>query len=184
MLAVTDFEMDTEELVENKHPLVKSRDIPISSYYELLQIEFISYKIREKIYKRAEDKKKFSDIANMKKKKIDSFAMKNCLPSIFNGDPVYLQKYLDKFFGDNYGLPNFQYHDSWKVGVYGRYDPIYYFSKGTEVKFKTEGEIIIGTIIKYYEGICEIKDCNGTKYEVEIANISRLLTDDFLNLSK
>jgi hypothetical protein len=171
-------------LEENEeHKLIKSREIPIFDYYSLLQVEWISYKVRELIYTRPEDKKKFNDISNMKRVKIESMMTKNCLPSIFNGDSVYLQKYFDKFFR-SFGLPNFQVRDEYKKLIYNRYDALYWFSKRTEVKFKIEEEVEFGTITRYYEGICDIRDSNGTKYSIMCENVGRILTNGFLEQIK
>lgn len=111
--------------------LVKDRDISFSELYSNLQLEYISYKIREKIYVRAEDKKKFNDISAKKKSTIQQMSKRNRLPSIFNSEEQQ-EKYLNLFFNET-GMPNFKYRDSYQLRVKGRWDKIYYFNRGTEV---------------------------------------------------
>lgn len=165
------------------HKLGCSRVIPIGDYFSLLQSEYISYAFRRKTYKREEDIKKFREICEKKKEKIDSFSAKNCLPSIFNGDKVYLQKYLDKFLNE-WGMPNFMYRDEYKKIVYSFWDVKYWLQKGTEVKFKTNDSIEFGVVVKIQDDTLIVRDSNGTQYHVEVKNTARILTDDFLDLNK
>lgn len=160
--------------------LTKSRDIPIQDLYTLLQLEFISYKIREKIYKRQEDKKKFNDICNMKRKKIENMSSKNCIPSIFNSSPEYLQKYISKFIND-FGIPNFQYRDDYKTKIYGHWDKIYWFYRGTEIKTMIKGELKLGTVEKCHDDNVTII-VENEKMDKEFSEIGRILTDEFLKL--
>jgi hypothetical protein len=168
----------------NEH-LKKSREIPVLDYFSLLQLEYISYAFRFKIYIRPEDKKKFSDILRMKKEKIKTFSTRNCLPDIFNGDPVYLKKYMGKFFKTEFGLPNFQNRDDHKAEIYGRYDPYYYFAKGTQVKVRLpNGSVECGMITNYFEGEVKVTygDIDKKRICTKIENVSRILTEAFLTI--
>jgi len=110
----------------------KSRDIPITEYYTNLQLEWISYKVRELIYDREIDRKRFHDICEMKKEKIEKFAFRNCCNSIFSSDNMK-EKYVKKFLGNGYGLPNFQYRDDRQRKVNGHWDKVHYFKSGIKV---------------------------------------------------
>jgi hypothetical protein len=85
----------------------KSREIPITDLFHNLQLEWISYFIRSQIYERKIDLKMFSDIIRMKKEKIDTFSLRNSIPSIFSKSEK-LEKYLNEFYPKDNKL-NFEY---------------------------------------------------------------------------
>ena len=164
--------------------LGKTRIIPISDFYTRLQLEYISYKFRSLIYQRAFDKKKFNDICNHKKKKIDQISLENCLPSIFNNQDRQ-KKYLQKFFGDG-GFPNFTYRDDYQSKVKGYWDQYHYFIEGASVKFFYEGECEIGRIMD-----SNVKDKKVTvTFEdktilLDFSEVTRIFPSDFFeNLFK
>ena len=110
----------------------KSRDIPKQEFYSLVQLEYLSYKVRELTYERELDKVRFSDICRMKKEKIDKYAERELMRSIFN-DLDYRKKYLDLFFNE-FGLPNFEYKDEQARKITGHWDRFHYFRAGQEVE--------------------------------------------------
>jgi hypothetical protein len=120
------------------------------------------------IYQRIFDKKKFEDICIKKKEKIDQIALENCLPTIFNHSGQQT-KYLKRFFGDG-GIPVFSYRDEYQSRIKGHWDLFYYFITGSSVRYRDNGDIVIGKIkqcntvtrkieIETDEGICE-RDCS------------------------
>jgi len=111
----------------------KSRDIPITEYFTNLQLEWISYKLRELTYDREIDRKRFHDICEMKKEKIEKFAFRNCCKSIFSSESMK-NKYVNKFLGDGFGLPNFQYRDERQREVNGMWDKVHYFKNGVRIE--------------------------------------------------
>ena len=125
-------------------PLPKTREIPIGDFYERLQLEYLSYRFRALIYQRPFDKKKFTDICQKKKEKIDQIALENCLPTIFN-HAGQQEKYLKRFFRDS-GLPAFCYRDEYQEKVKGFYDVVYYFVVGSSVRFLEGKEVMIGRV--------------------------------------
>ena len=66
----------------SKDKLGKSRTIPIPEWFSNLQLEYLTYKLREEMYVRDGDTKKFGDIAKMKKEKILSVSLRQSLTSI------------------------------------------------------------------------------------------------------
>lgn len=162
--------------------LTVSRQIPVFDYFSLLQSEYICYMFRFKTYNRKEDKVKFRDIMNMKRKKIESMSLKNSLPNIFNGDKAYYQKYLNKFITSDFGIPNYLTRDEYKGKVYGHFDKIHWLSPNTQVKFKSQDEILFGYVVKVYDDTVVVRDVNGTKFHVMISDCGRILTDKFLEL--
>jgi len=110
----------------------KSREIPKQEFYSLVQLEYLSYKVRELTYERELDKVRFADICRMKKEKIDKYAERELMRSIFN-DLDYRKKYLDLFFNE-FGLPNFEYKDEQARKITGHWDKFHYFRAGQEVE--------------------------------------------------
>jgi hypothetical protein len=171
-----------------KRKLIKSRDIPLTDLYELLQLEYISYKFRSIIYKRDFDIKKYEEICEKKKEKIDSISLRNTLPSIFNKEEIK-EKYFKKFFNE-WGLPNFCYRDDYQRMVKGYWDKIYYFSKDCSVRIKVDNNVLIGQIdsvdIPYYEDEIKGEEKIFVKIskdiiEVGINDVSRIVSTDFFD---
>lgn len=160
----------------------KSRNIPLTDYYSILQIEWLSYHIRRKLYR-----KDFADNYNKicigKKDKIDGISNKNCLPSIFT-DKEYLKKYIAQLVPE-FGIPNFQYKDKETENKMKKWDIFYYFGKGASVKFINEDKLLIGTINKNDRN-SEVLDiyCSETNknYFIHYSKVSRIFSEDFFNI--
>ena len=153
--------------------LQKTRSIPISELYSMLQLEYFSYKLRSLLYQREFDKKKFQDISEKKKKKIQRIALGNCLGSIFTSETVQ-QKYLKEFFGE-IGLPRFCYRDDYQTRVKGYWDAFYYYVVGSSVRYiDEEDEIKIGII----------KECDINKRLIKIESDGEMVTRDFTQVSR
>jgi hypothetical protein len=121
--------------------------------------------MREILYHRQEDKKKFNDICWKIKVKIENFGRRDCLPSIFTSD-TFLQKYLDRFFNER-GVPNFRYRDDYQRQVKGMWDKIYFFYKGTNVDvFMIQGGV---EIIK--SGITNYVDVNNNQVKIIVDGV-------------
>ena len=129
----------------NPNGKIKTREISFPDYFTRKQIEWISYKFREKIYDREYEKVKFNDICNKIKKTIDDMCFKNQKASIFTSETVK-EKYLNMFFND-FGIPNQQYRDEYQRKVKGMWDRIYFFKVGFPVKIKDSDRI--GNISNY-----------------------------------
>lgn len=125
--------------------LRKDRDIPIADFYTNLQLEYLSYHMRGKVYKRPEDLKKFADICGKKREKIEGLSRKNCLPNIFNNE-LYRERYINLFIGE-FGLPQFQYRDDYQRKVKGMWDKKYYFGEGVNVKVNINDLVDVGVVM-------------------------------------
>lgn len=123
----------------------KDRDIPITDFYTNLQLEYLSYYMRGKVYKRPEDLKKFADICEKKREKIEGLSRKNCLPNIFNNE-LYRERYINLFIGE-FGLPQFQYRDDYQRKVKGMWDKKYYFGEGVNVKVNINDLVDVGVVM-------------------------------------
>lgn len=160
----------------------KSRNIPLTEYYSVLQIEWLSYHIRRKLY-RKDFIESYNRICSGKKDKIDGISKKNCLPSIFT-DKVYRDKYISQLIPD-FGIPNFQYKDKETEAKMKRWDIFYYFSKGTSVKFLEGDNLMMGTVNKNDRNseVLEIYcfETNSCHY-IHYSKVSRIFSEDFFNI--
>lgn len=160
--------------------LKKDRDIPITDFYTNLQLEYLSYYMRGKVYKRPEDLKKFADICGKKREKIEGLSRKNCLPNIFNNQ-TYRERYLNLFIGE-FGLPQFQYRDDYQRKVKGMWDKKYYFNEGTNVKVNVDGFIDVGVVIDNDHEKCKVTiRMSMDKSEITLLydNVQRVFSEKF-----
>lgn len=73
-----------------------SRNISTLQYFNVLQMEYILYEIRSKIYPYNKDREKFKGVMEFKKKKIFDISIKNSLKNIFS-DSLLLSEFYDEF---------------------------------------------------------------------------------------
>jgi hypothetical protein len=158
--------------------LPKTRIIPISDFYTRLQLEYLSYRFRSMIYHRQFDKKKFAEICEKKKEKIDQIALENCLPSIFN-NVEQQKKYLFRFFG-TCGVPAFCYRDDYQTLIKGHWDLFYYFIPGASVKLQLHDDIEIGRIVFNDIAVRKISvEINGATISALYQNVTRIFPSNF-----
>lgn len=82
---------------------MKTRDIPINEFFDVLQQEYFYYDYRSKLYPLKEDKDHFNKIKEHKKKKIIDIAARNNLLSIFSSEDK-MREVRKSFFDEN-GIP-------------------------------------------------------------------------------
>jgi hypothetical protein len=158
--------------------LPKTRIIPISDFYTRLQLEYLSYKFRSMIYHRPFDKKKFEEICNKKKEKINQIALENSLPSIFN-NVEQQKKYLFRFFGKG-GIPAFCYRDDYQTSVKGHWDLFYYFIPGASVKLQLHEDIEIGRIVCNDIEVQKLSvEINGKTISAIYQDVTRIFPSNF-----
>ena len=159
--------------------LKKDRDIPFSDWLQIMQLEYISYRLRAKLYRHHKDIKKFNDIAEKKKPTILKVTEDNHLPSIF--DSLEIREHLLSKFFNEYGLPNFRYRDEYQRNHptgRNRWDRCYYFSPGTSVKVITDNGIVTG-IIDGYDWKNDIVMVNQSM-SVPSINVTRIFDKKFI----
>lgn len=157
----------------------KSRNLPISDFYTILQQEFISYFIRSKIYPEPYASK-YAQYCERKKEKIEMIGLKNALPSIFTSNTIK-EKYLGRFF-NQYGMPNFEYRDEKSIQMMGYWDKVYYFSKGTTVRLEYGGEpttVIVAENLPNEKKV--ILKMDPLKVPFSYSEVTRLITDSLIN---
>lgn len=161
----------------------KSRNIPLTSYYSNLQLEWLSYYIRSKIY-RKDFADNYSQICAGKKEKILGISNKNLLPSIFSNKQI-LDKYLEELI-PCFGTPNFQYKNKEVETKMKRWDVFYYFCKGTSIKFIDQEENIKTGVITKNDKNSEVLEveCNENKqrYFLHYTKASRIFSEEFFRI--
>ena len=85
-----------------------SRKLPVAEYLKVLQLEYLSYKLRELIYEEFEFIKINREIALKKKEKIQNLAKKISALSIFDSQEFF-NSFLSREFLQEFGLPKIQY---------------------------------------------------------------------------
>jgi hypothetical protein len=118
--------------------VTKSRNLSGEDYYDIVQLEWITWQVRHLIYDRPEDKEKYKKWAEGKKEKINEYSEKNGIKSIFNS-PEIRDFYVGRFFNES-GLPNFQYRSEDQRNQLSKWDKFHYFCKGLEVE--VEGDLV------------------------------------------
>lgn len=157
----------------------KSRDISLVDYYHNLQLEFVSYFVRAKTY-RKDYVEFYNKICEGKRDKIKNISSRNNLPSIFDNEDLKNQC-VSKFL-NNMGLPNFLYKNAEVQKKMECWDKFNYFSKGVSVKVVISGRVILGTITKNdtnHEVLSvNILDSNVVN-DFHYSDVARLFPDDF-----
>ena len=117
---------------------MKSRELSITEFLQVLQLEYFSFKTRELIYERPEFVKMNRDIAEKKKEKIINLAKKFHMISIFDSKKAF-QRFFTQCFSQEYGMPNFQYGTNQEKNISISYwDKFYLFHAGNTVSYKKE----------------------------------------------
>lgn len=114
----------------------KTRQLSISEYLKILQLEYLTYKVRELIFDKPEFIKMNKDIANKKKEKIINLCEKFRLDSIFSSIEKF-QDFWNNIFLNEFGLPNLQYSivEEKKLSQVF-FDKVYLLNKNTIVFYK------------------------------------------------
>jgi len=120
----------------SRDKLGKSREIPIPEFFSVLQLEYLTYKLREAMYVLDSDVKKFGDIAKMKKEKIKNMALRQAMTSIFECEEK-MNKYVCEKFANESGMPNMQYTPANKRPA-SYWDRYYFFQPGIEIYYKDQ----------------------------------------------
>jgi hypothetical protein len=153
----------------------KSRSLKPYQYYQILQIEFIVAQLRVRLYPNQKDKDYWEKVSEGKKKTVEQIAEKNRLPTIFTDEEMRrifeLKVYREK------GIADFTYRDEAHREAQEPLDYIYYFSKGSDVRFDWFGEQKIGTIKSYVPGekVVLVTDSEGKTVDLPLEEVTRIL---------
>ncbi len=153
----------------------KSRDQWIPDYISALQLEYISYYARLKLYTRPIDIKRFGDICQKKKEKIDNMTFRNMVNGIFHSKEVY-DKYVKKFIRDAFGVPAFQYINADQEYRVGYWDKFYFFITDSTVEYAGKEYKVIKNHILTEEVILNV---DSELRKVPYAEVKRDITSLF-----
>lgn len=137
----------------------KDRHISILDYYTILQLEYLLYELRSKIYPASEDKAKFKQILLFKKEKIDDIARKNHLDSMFDSKE-YKEELYEKLF-DGQSTPK----------EFNGRDKYFYYFIGSDFSFDGQGFKLKSYNLK--EDLANLES-NGKKVSASLLDIRRI----------
>lgn len=154
-----------------------TRKLTPYEYYERIQVEYLCAVLRSKIYKSSEDRGFWSRVAEGKRVKIDNISEKNNLPSIFT-DTDMLSEFENRLYRkDTY--PLFVYRDETHRLEQEPFDLVYYYHKGSEIRYLWEGEVKIGTILNTYipgqTFVWIVDRLDNKKRKVDISMVARTM---------
>ena len=104
---------------------VKTRNLSISEYFNVLQEEYLIAEFRKKIYYSPKDKAYYGRVMMHKRNKIENISKRNNLESIFTSDKKYWEVY-NKLF-DHSCRPKFLMNEK---------DVTNYYNPGNEFSYK------------------------------------------------
>lgn len=164
---------------EKENFIYKTRTIPLSEYFSILQLEWLSYKFRELLYERDFDKQQFSRFCKQKREIIEGVARKNCLPCIFDSRSQ-AEKYIRVFLNENKTFPQFQYRDEHQVKHKGFWDKVYYYKTGCEFTYLFSNEVCVlqNVNVKLQEALVSVSQNNV--FLVPLDKIIRIFDSNFI----
>jgi hypothetical protein len=105
----------------------KDRHISILEYFNRLQLEYLLYELRTKIYPSSDDKAKFKKVLQFKKDKINDISKKNMLISIFD-DEELKRDMTEQLFGSE-NMPE----------GFNKRDKYFYYFIGSDFSYNGQG---------------------------------------------
>ena len=145
-----------------------------------LQLEYIVFELRRKIYKNQKDKVFFEKILALKKDKIENISSQKQIKNIFNEDSLKRALY-EKVYGSK-GYPNFDvilYKNQQQRDEYSAKDLEFYYEIGSEMKVEVEkNQFKVGILEKIFhdKGVCHVKLRKESKVTVlSIKCLTRIL---------
>lgn len=152
----------------------KTRDLSPYEYFQVLQTEWISADIRVRIYPNKRDKAYWTKVKEGKRQRIEAFAEKNHLPTIFT-DEEMKRVFESKVYGES-GVPHFVYKDDESKRAQRPFDLLYYYYKDAEIRFDFYGETKVGKIKSYtLDSPTVTITCNNVDLVKDINDITRIL---------
>jgi len=139
----------------------KSRDISILDFLENLQLEYLLYELRSKIYLKKDNKQKYKEIMQFKEDKIFDICSKNNLRNIFN-DGEILQEIESKFYNE-FGNPKEMTNR----------DKYFYYLIGSDFSYNGQGVKLLSYNLQSYIATIELK--NKQSLNVDLNFIKRIL---------
>jgi hypothetical protein len=147
-------------------------------YFVQLQIEYIGIAVRTTIYKKPTNREYWEKIRINKRIKIEEFAQKNNLKTIFS-DGTFRSD-IEKLFYEN-GIPNFNYRNEVDEKRQKPFDMLAYYEIGSDVSFLLEedGAQHMGKISSYKlnDAVIEVITVDNEKAVLPLNQVRRILFD-------
>lgn len=141
---------------------VKTRNLSIAEYFDVLQEEYLVAEFRKKVYYSPKDKAFYNRVMMHKRDKIDNISKRNNLDSIFTSEQKYNEVFNRLF--DHIGKPKFQMTEK---------DVINYYNVGNE--FSYEGKVWILDQIGENNSLILYNRSEKTFKEVDKNDVCRIL---------
>ncbi len=138
----------------------KGRHIPILQFFEELQLEYLLYELRVKIFPSKRDKDNYKDVLDYKRDKIENISSKNDLSNIFNSESK-LEEITEKFYND-FGIPKNM----------SKRDKYFYYFIGSDFSYRGEGVKLLSYDLSV--GTVDV-GINGENKTVDINEVKRIL---------
>ena len=126
----------------------KSRQLTTYQYFEVLQLEYLIAELRMRIYPTTEDRAYWNRVMQGKQRTIEEIAIKNHLPSILTDEDMR-RDFEKRIYPEVKGHPRFVYRNEEDRAKQETLDLIYYYNKGTEVRYEFQGDVEVGIITSY-----------------------------------
>lgn len=140
---------------------MNNRNLSILDYLKQLQLEYLLYELRIKIYPKSEDKKNFKEILEYKENKILDICQKNNLDNMFTNGEILTE--IENDFYDQFGNPT----------NLTKRDKYFYFWLGSDFSFKGRGVKLISYDLQSLT--CKVKDYKNSIIDLDINFIRRIL---------
>lgn len=138
-----------------------NRNLSILDYLKQLQLEYLLYELRIKIYPKSSDKKKFKEILDYKENKIIDICKKNNLHNMFNNGEIL--KEIENDFYDQFNNPQ----------NLSKRDKYFYFWIGSDFSFKGRGVKLVSYDLQSLT--CRVRDYKNEIIDTDLNFIRRIL---------
>lgn len=142
----------------------KDRDIPVATYLDKLQNEFLICDFRRKVYPSPVDKRYYKKVMSYKKDKIEDISGKNKLPNIFN-DSELLKKLRKEIYNEE-NQPVFTLNEN---------DIVNYYGEGNSFRIISKNKIGVLKNVSIKDNVGEIHISDSEVENIMLQNISRIL---------
>lgn len=118
---------------------MEKKKLSLSEFLRILQLEYLTYKVRSLIFDKAEIIKFNLDIARMKKEKILGLQKKFHIATIFDSLESFMNFYNNEFLNKDTNSCNMQYSlDEKKKEAQEKWDRIGLYKAGTKVIYQNQ----------------------------------------------
>ena len=140
---------------------MNNRNLSILDYLKQLQLEYLLYELRIKIYPKAEDKQKFKGILEYKESKILDICKKNGLDNMFTSGEILIE--IESEFYDEFGNPK----------DLSKRDKYFYLWLGSDFSYKGRGVKLLSYDLQNLT--CTVQDYKNAIIPVDLNFIRRIL---------